>query len=76
MGERNATHTDSSENPEDFLDPLLGEFGEDDFDDLETAVAACKESLAEKRRKAERRLEALRLREELGDFDFEFDDEF
>lgn len=76
MGERNATHTDSSEHSEDFLDPLLGEFGEEDFGDLETPVASCKESLAEKRRRAERRMEALRLREELGDFDFEFDDEF
>jgi hypothetical protein len=34
------------------------------------------DSLADKRRRAEQRLEALRLREELGDYDFEFDDDF
>ena len=32
-------------------------------------------SLAEKRRRAEKRLETLRLREELGDFDFELYDD-
>lgn len=47
-----------------------------------TAVEAARESLqssekhklAEKRRRAEQRIEELRLREELGDYDLEFHD--
>ena len=57
--------------------PALSEFGDDDFDALEDSVLSLREdSLATKRRRAEQRLEALRLREELGDYDFDFDDDF
>ena len=76
MGERTATQADSAEGAEDFLDPMLGEFGDEDFDGLdESDIVTCAQSLASKRRRAEQRLEALRLREELGDFDFDFEDD-
>jgi len=62
---------------DDLYDPSLSEFGDDDFDALEDSVLSLREdSLATKRRRAEQRLEALRLREELGDYDFDFDDDF
>jgi len=77
MGERTATQGDSAEVAEDFLDPMLGELGDEEFDELEgSGITACAQSLAAKRRRAEQRLEALRLREELGDFDFDFEDDF
>ena len=79
MGERTATRAESAEGAEDFLDPMLGELGElgdEDFDGLdESNIVTCAQSLASKRRRAERRLEALRLRDELGDFDFDFEDD-
>ncbi len=77
MAERTEAHNESAEVAEDFLDPLLGELGDEDFDGLEEpGIATCAQSLAKKRRRAEQRLEALRLREELGDFDFDFEDDF
>ena len=76
MGERTATQAEGAEGAEDFLDPMLGEFGDEDFDGLdESDIVTCAQSLASKRRRAEQRLEALRLREELGDFDFDFEDD-
>ena len=67
---------ESAEGAEDFLDPMLGELGDEDFDGLDEAdIVTCAQSLANKRRRAEQRLEALRLREELGDFDFDFEDD-
>lgn len=77
MGERNQTQTKTDDGMDDLYDPGLSEFGDDDFDALEDTVLSLREdSLATKRRRAERRLEALRLREELGDYDFDFDDDF
>ncbi len=77
MGERNQTQTKTDDGMDDMYDPALSEFGDDDFDALEDTVLSLREdSLATKRRRAERRLEALRLREELGDYDFDFDDDF
>ena len=79
MGERNQTQTKTDDGMDDLYDPGLSEFGDDDFDALEDSVLSLREdSLATKRRRAEQRLEALRLREELGDydFDFDFDDDF
>ena len=77
MGERNQTQTKTDDGMDDMYDPGLSEFGDDDFDALEDTVLSLREdSLATKRRRAERRLEALRLREELGDYDFDFDDDF
>jgi hypothetical protein len=79
MGERNQTQTKTDDGMDDLYDPSLSEFGDDDFDALEDNMVSLREdSLATKRRRAEQRLEALRLREELGDydFDFDFDDDF
>ncbi|MCH1492880.1 MAG: hypothetical protein L7T24_10000 [Luminiphilus sp.] len=77
MGERTATQGESAEVAEDYLDPMLGELGDEEFDELEGPdITTCAQSLAAKRRRAEQRLEALRLREELGDFDFDFEDDF
>jgi hypothetical protein len=77
MGERNQTQTKTDDGMDDLYDPSLSEFGDDDFDALEDNMVSLREdSLATKRRRAEQRLEALRLREELGDYDFDFDDDF
>jgi len=62
---------------DDLYDPNLADFGDEDFDNLaDETMSLCEDSLADKRRRAEQRLEALRLREELGDYDFEFDEDF
>ena len=78
MGERQQTGSNDSEQGDDFLDALGGDFIDDElggFDEGdETDKSGSKQGLAEKRRRAEQRLEALRLREELGDYDFDFDD--
>lgn len=56
---------------DDFFEPMMG-----DMNDEEEAapVSSEKQRLAEKRRRAEQRLEQRRLREELGYYDLEFDD--
>lgn len=75
MGERNQAQTE--EGMDDLYDPNLADFGDEDFDTLADETMSLREdSLADKRRRAEQRLEALRLREELGDYDFEFDEDF
>ena len=62
---------------DDFYDPTLGDIGDDILDTLPLETELSDQAkLAAKRRKAERRLEALRLREELGDYDFDFDDDY
>ena len=58
---------------EELFEPVIGEFSEEAYEGLST-VSSEKHELAEKRRRAERRIEELRLREELGDYDLEFDD--
>ncbi len=76
MGERTATHSEDSVGSEDFFEPLLGDFDDEMLDAMDDfGIDACTPSLAEKRRRAEKRLETLRLREELGDFDFELYDD-
>jgi hypothetical protein len=75
MGERNQTRTNDNDSSEDFFDGMAGDFADDDFEELDAAeVVSEKAALANKRRRAEQRLEALRLRDELGDYDFDFDD--
>lgn len=77
MGERSQTQSKTDVGDDDFFDPALADLIDDDIDELDGhAVTDDKYSLADKRRRAERRLEALRLREELGDYDFDFDDDF
>ena len=74
MGERDTTVTTEGSS-EELFDPALGEL-DDDFEAMDFAEAVTEKALkAEKRRRAEERLEMLRLREELGDYDLEFGDE-
>lgn len=85
MGNRN--QETSGENMEDMFDPPVGEFSDEAYEGLSTdsagtdheadagnSQASKKHELAEKRRRAEQRIEELRLREELGDYDLEFHD--
>ena len=75
MGERDRTVV-TEDSAEDMFEPGLGELSDDDFESLDFAEAVTEKALkAAKRRRAEERLEMLRLREELGDYDFDFDDE-
>ena len=75
MGERDRTVV-TEDSAEDMFEPGLGELSEDDFESLDFAEAVTEKALkAAKRRRAEARLEILRLREELGDYDFDFGDE-
>lgn len=75
MGERNQTRADDNDSSEDFFDGIAGDFIDDEFEDVEASETVSeKAALANKRRRAEQRLEALRLRDELGDYDFDFDD--
>lgn len=73
MSERKHETTD-----DDFDDVADVAFNDvlDDDDFEEKAPINSKADLAAKRRAMERRLEALRLREELGDYDFDFDDDY
>ena len=75
MGERDTTV--ATEGPsEELFDSALGELEDDDFEAMDFAEAVTEKALkAEKRRRAEERLEMLRLREELGDYDLDFGEE-
>ncbi len=61
----------SSDSMDDFFEPVLGDINEDE--DV-MPVSSAKQRLAEKRRRAEQRLEERRLRDELGCYDLQFDD--
>jgi len=75
MGERDTTAV-TEEPAEEFFEPGLGELTDEDFESLDFAEAVTEKALkAAKRRRAEERLEMLRLREELGDYDLDFGDE-
>jgi hypothetical protein len=72
MGERNQEPT-PQESLDDMFEPILGDLSDDDMLDL-GPIATDKQRLAEKRRRAEQRLEEKRLRDELGYYDLELDD--
>ena len=72
MGERTQEPV-NNEQLDDVLEPMLDDLTDDEFEEL-TPLASSKKLLAEKRRKAELRLEEKRLRDELGFYDLEFDD--
>lgn len=72
MGERNQEPV-TSEPLEDIFEPALGEMSDVEFAEL-APVSSEKQRLAEKRRRAEQRLEEKRLRDELGYYDLELDD--
>ena len=75
MGERDRTVV-TEDSAEDMFEPGLGELSEDDFESLDFAEAVTEKALkAAKRRRAEERLEMLRLREEQGDYDLDFGEE-
>ena len=72
MGERNQ-EVPSSEPLDDLFEAGIGELSEEDFSEL-APISSEKQRLAEKRRRAEQRLEERRLRDEIGDYDLELDD--
>jgi len=72
MGERTQEPV-NNEQLDDVFEPMLDDLADDEFEEL-TPLASSKKLLAEKRRKAELRLEEKRLRDELGFYDLEFDD--
>jgi hypothetical protein len=72
MGERNQEPT-PSDSLEDMFEPMLSDMSDEEFEEFEPVISN-KQRLAEKRRRAERRLEEKRLRDELGFYDLELDD--
>lgn len=72
MRERNL-ESNSSEVAEDIFEPLLGDASDEEFAEM-SPISSDKQRLAEKRRRAEQRLEERRLRDELGYYDLELDD--
>lgn len=72
MGERNQEPA-TPEPLDDIFEPALGNLSEEEFEEL-SPISASKRRLADKRRRAEQKLEEKRLRDELGDYDLEFDD--
>ncbi len=70
MGERSQ---ESSDSLDDIFEPIFSDMSEDDIDEI-SPTTTDKQRLAEKRRRAEQRLEEKRLREELGYYDLELDD--
>lgn len=60
---------------DDLSDAIVGDFDETELDEIEKTTPSLSDSarLAERRRRAEDLLERRRLREELGDDDFNFD---
>ncbi|PIE37295.1 MAG: hypothetical protein CSA53_06605 [Gammaproteobacteria bacterium] len=75
MGNRRQ-ETSDTDALDDIFEPALSDVTDDELDEILAVPvdAARKQSLAEKRRRAERLLEEKRLREELGCFDLELDD--
>lgn len=72
MGERNQ-EASQSDSLDDLFDPVLGDIGDDMLQEM-APFSSEKQRLVAKRRLAEKRLEEKRLRDELGDYDLEFDD--
>jgi hypothetical protein len=70
MGERK--RESSAESVDEMFEPVLGDFSEEVYEGI-VEISSDKLALAEKRRRLEQRLEERRLREELGDYDLEFD---
>lgn len=72
MGDHESESTPDS--IDDGCEPAIREFCAEAYGGLGT-LSSEKRKLAEKRRRAEQRLEEFRLREELGDYDLKFNDE-
>ena len=75
MDERDTTAV-REEPAEEFFETGMRELAYEDFESLDFTEAVTEKALkAAKRRRAEMRLEILRLREELGDYGLDFGDE-
>jgi hypothetical protein len=72
MAERNQDSA-TAEPVDDIFEPVIGDIGEDELEEL-APVSTEKQRLAAKRRRAEQRLEERRLRDELGYYDLRLDD--
>ncbi|MEH6582434.1 MAG: hypothetical protein V7754_10910 [Halioglobus sp.] len=72
MGERNQGPV-ISEPLDDIFEPALSELIDEEFEEA-VPMSSEKQCLAEKRRRAEQRLEEKRLRDELGCYDLDLDD--
>ncbi|MFT4824366.1 MAG: hypothetical protein ACI9DH_001556 [Halioglobus sp.] len=70
MGERNQEPV-TAEPLDDMFEPALGELIDEEFEEL-IPVSSERRCLADKRRRAEQRLEEKRLRDEIGDYDLDF----
>lgn len=75
MGDRDKT-VFADDLAEDVFEPGLGELNDERFEAVDFAESVTEKALkAAKRRRAEGRLEVLRLREELGEYDLDFGEE-
>ena len=75
MGERDTTAV-TQEPAEELYEQGLGEAADEGFESLDFAETVTEKTLkGARRRRAEERLDMLRLREELGDYDLDFGDE-
>lgn len=72
MGERNQEAA-KQEKLEELFEPLIGEMAEQELAEM-APISSEKLRIAEKRRRAEQRLEEKRLRDELGCYDIDFED--
>ena len=73
MGERNQEPQNTNEPLDDLFEPAMGDLSEEILQEMEP-VSTEKQRLVRMRRLAEQRLEEKRLRDELGDYDLEFED--
>ena len=75
MGERDRTVV-ADESTDDVFEPGLSELSDEQVESIDFAESVTEKALkAAKRRRAEERLEVLRLREELGEYDLDFGEE-
>ena len=73
MRERSSEPAAVEDPLDDMFEPALSELVDEDLVEL-LPTSSARRSLTEKRRRAEERLEAKRLRDELGDYDLQLDD--
>ena len=75
MGERDRTVV-TDDSTDDVFEPGLSELSDEHFESIDFAESVTEKALkAANRRRAEERLEVLRLREELGEYDLDFGEE-
>ena len=73
MGERE-TSVITEEPSDEFFEQALDDLNDDELSAFDLTDTATEKALkAAKRRRAEKRLEILRLREELGDYDLDYE---